>query len=65
MFHTRNRYKQPTLKAQKYSKGMAVVRELMTGIQDSFKLLYRRKKDAVTCQWDLDIHERPASARSS
>ena len=28
MFRTRNRYEQPTLKAQIYSKGMVVVREL-------------------------------------
>jgi hypothetical protein len=34
MFRTRNRYEQPTLKAQIYNKGMVVVRELMTGYQD-------------------------------
>jgi hypothetical protein len=34
MFRTRNRYEQPTLKAQILSKGMVVVRELMTGYQD-------------------------------
>jgi hypothetical protein len=38
MFHTRNRHKQPTLKAQLYGKGMVgeVVRELMMGYQGNF-----------------------------
>lgn len=42
MFRTRNRYEQPTLKAQIYSKGMVVVRELMAGYQGKVTVLYHR-----------------------
>lgn len=57
MFRTRNRYEQSTLKAQIYSKGMVVVREvgeLMTGYQDQVTVhctvLYREENI------DLDIY---------
>src|SRR5258708_19289326 len=52
MFWTRNRHKQPTLKAQLYDKGMVreVVRELMMGYQGNFieeKIEYRIPNEPV------------------